>query len=1240
MQWSEEQKRVIDTRDADLLVSAAAGSGKTAVLVERIIRRILQDGVSLEELIVMTFTKAAAAEMRERIESALRKTLEENPRNSHVRMQLAILPRARIATIDSICQGLIRQYYQYLDIDPGFRVADEGELKVIRADILQEMLEDQYQKADPAFMDLADTFLEKNSDQNIPDLIGKLYDYSRSQSFPERYLDERLQECLKEAEGAYADSLWYRSFLSEVRETMTDYQDLLSTGIRLCEEEPGLEKSRDCLEECLALSERILSAAVSYHDLYEAVQNVSFQRWSSGSKKLAPDPQKVQRAKEIREHFKSYVTKELRDSLLVLEPQEFERSLAGSAGISHTLLDLTKEFSRRFEKARRDANIVDFSDMEHLALKLLYTQDGEDLRPSGVADTLARQLKEIMIDEYQDSNAVQDALLAALSAERFGRPDIFMVGDVKQSIYRFRMADPHIFLEKYNTFTDTGSRIRIELNRNFRSRPEVVDSVNAVFDRIMRKELGGVEYDEAARLSAGAAYPENSSVNASGERISACRTEILIADTTVPDGSEPAESAREGEEEENAGAEELEYRMIASRIREMTADRSPEKRFYVTERNGEIQTLRPCRYGDIAILVRAARNHTDKLEEILREYGIPASRSRTEGYFSAIEVETVLSLLACIDNPHQDIPLTAVMRSPMFGFSDDELSLIRASYRDAGKQTDPEQDALRERMLHTPDFWDAVRTAAKPGTKAEGFVGMLDEFRQISGVLPVHSLLSRIYTETGYYQYVSAMPYGDIRRKNLDMLLEKAESYSSTGLHGIFNFTRYVEALKDNRFDYGEAPGDMDQGDSVTIMTIHGSKGLEFPVVFLARTLSRSSGREKNDHILIDSEFGTGTDYVDLAENVRYPGLKKAVIAMKAQKEDIGEQLRLLYVAMTRAREKLIITGAKAGTKTQNVRDWISELADTGRILENASESGNKLPTRVIIKYNQYLKWILLAAGARTDLMDIHVTDRDELAREEIRERREESDVFRRIDAIRSGDPKASAAHSRYALELEKIFSAQYAHEAETRIKPKISVSEIKHIEMEAYREAHLREDEEIREGSYPKPGQASAGALRGTAFHRAMELLDYRDGYEENLKYLETCGLMKPEELELLDRSAVRTFLESDLGIRMAEAFREGRLHREQHFMAGIPAGELIPGQASEELQLLQGIIDAYIEEKDGTITLIDYKTDRVSGEDELAGLYRAQLELYKRALEQLTQKRVGGMILYSTFLKRQIML
>ncbi len=1323
--WSEEQKKVIAARGSDILVSAAAGSGKTAVLVERILRRITEDGVSLEELIVMTFTRAAAAEMRERIEKALRERLEKDPQNQAVRLQLAILPRARISTIDSICQGLIRQYYQYLEIDPGFRVADEGELKVIRADLLEELLTEKYEEADPDFMRLADTFSKRGNDQSISALIAKLYDFSQSQVFPESYLKAQLEESSREAEGEYLGSLWFREALDDIHTTVREYQELFTYAVNLCNEPDGPAKYLSDIEACDPAAESIL-AADSYEELYRAVTAISFGKLSTIRKTDPCDPVKKELVKSVRNEFKDYVTKTLKSNYLILPPELFRQTVMGGALVNRTFLKLTLEFLGRFEQKKRESNIVDFSDMEHLALKLLYVdRDGVPV-PSETADSIAQQLKEIMIDEYQDSNAVQEALLNALSAERFGRPDVFMVGDVKQSIYRFRQADPHIFIEKYNRYRVPGSGTLIELNSNYRSRTEVVDSVNAVFGRIMRREIGGVEYDNAARLKPKASYPENRKFLEDGTEVTACTTEILIADSTEDAAAAQGSAAGAGsaanaesvagigsaagkssgagagsaagagaEEQEELKAEELEYRMIAGRIRELLSSRDPEKRFRVTDK--KLGTLRPVRPGDITVLMRAAKGHAEKLVEILTRNGIPARYDNSSGYFTADEVEKVMAFLDIIDNPHQDIPLTTVLRSPMFGFSDDELSLIHAEYRDylssipieaAGasgmlftggpeaeggpeEEDDPEEQfapagrAASFNEKRKPDFWDAVQYCAAGNEKLRGFLEKLREYRELSAVLPVHELLGRIYTDTGYYHYVSAMPGGSSRVKNLDMLLERSENYGSTGLHGLFNFARYVEALKKNDFDYGEAGPDTDNEDCVCVRTIHSSKGLEYPVVFLARTAAKTRNSDKEEGIVIDEALGVGADYLDPESNIRYPGLKKMIIRQKNKKEDLGESLRLLYVAMTRAKEKLIITGTRSSKKDADAKDQVRDLGISGDLLAAASSSGDKLPVRRITEFSKFLDWILLAAGTDRDALDIRVLDREEILKESPAEIRENEEIFSRLEEIRSGKAPVSETGTRFEKELLKIFEAQYAHLEETLLKPKISVSEIKHAEIEHLQEQKKAEADyddispladqaalefedpsarKLPSGAFTAQGRAGTavpeGARRGTAFHRAMELYPYLDSFEEDLAEIRSCGRMLPAELDILDVPALRVFASSGLHDRMKAAFHEGRLRREQHFMAGIPAKELISAQESDEFQILQGIIDAYIEEADGSITLIDYKTDRNVSDEELKALYRVQLELYSRALEQLTGKTVGQRIIYSTFLKKELML
>lgn len=1319
--WNEEQKKVIETRNADILVSAAAGSGKTAVLVERITRLICDEGVSFDELIVMTFTKAAAQEMRERVERAMRDRLAEDPGNTHIRTQLAAIARARISTIDSICQTIIKQYYQYLDIDPNFRVADEGELKIMRKDIIAELLEEKYEEADEAFMVLADSFVKKEDDSSIEELIMKLFYAADNKTSPERFLEELKKEAVRETDGDYEASAWFKYFISYVNEAMEDYLELFEAAKDICVEADGPAKYIKDIELREQLINKI-SGADTYEILYKELSEAAFPKISIITAKDNVDPVKKAAVKNILDSLKKFIN-QLNEKVTVLTPELLKTVISESAAVNKTVTELTAEFLKRYKAAKREANIIDFGDMEHYAVELLYEESDGKLKFSSIADELSRQLKEIMIDEYQDSNGVQDAILKALSAERFGRPDIFMVGDVKQSIYRFRKADPKVFTEKYDSFTAAGEHIKIELNSNYRSRKEVVDSVNAVFDKIMRRELGGVEYDEAARLNAGASYVDNVFINESGEAVSACRSEIMLLDASASaeeddekfekllvSGEDAGEDA-----DEDTKAKELEFIMIAERIGELVNKQDPDKSYKVQDKSG---VLRPAKYSDIAILMRNLKSNADMLAEVLEANNIPAVYDKKQGYFDTPELKLSIALLNIIDNPHQDIALAAVMRSPLFGFSDDELAYIRAAYveykqeqtkavievpaaAEAGDSAEvfgqlsfdfgldevalPELKAENaERLTDKPefdlkeesrdDYLNAVRYAAINNDKARQFIQELDHFRSLAEVLPVNRLLERIFDESGYYNYVSAMPLGTVRRRNLDKLIVMAENYAGTGMRGLYNFIRYLEAMLEADIDDGGADNTEADTDSVRIVTIHGSKGLEYPIVFLARCSDGDSDKDKNV-IAADDELGIASDYTDLEVGIRYPSLKKTVIKLKNKEEDKGESLRLLYVAMTRAKEKLIITGNKNGTKKQSTEERIQETADYGDIIYAASNNRGKLPKRMISEAKSYLELILLAAGNDVRDYELSFFNRETLVDRKLAGLYKELEAYGRTSAIdarlEDGEPSERSAY------LAELFEKRYGHEAETKLKPKLSVSDIKHSFYENAEETELDDgaetelgwerklaentggsaasergtamgnaswqeetDKTVRAEETLEKQTKSKGAGRGTIFHRAMELLDYSLDAEENLQYLSKCGKMSESELKLLDKKAVRAFLGTELADRMRKAFSENRLHREQHFMVGIPARKLMAEQDSDELQLLQGIIDAYIEECDGSITLIDYKTDRLMDEEEFKARYAIQLELYASALTQLTGRPVTQKMIYSTFMNKQIML
>ena len=1318
--WNEEQKKVIETRNADILVSAAAGSGKTAVLVERITRLICDEGVSFDELIVMTFTKAAAQEMRERVERAMRDRLAEDPGNTHIRTQLAAIARARISTIDSICQTLIKQYYQYLDIDPNFRVADEGELKIMRKDIIAELLEEKYEEADEAFMVLADSFVKKEDDSSIEELIMKLFYAADNKTSPESFLEELKKEAVRETDGDYEASAWFKYFISYVNEAMEDYLELFEAAKDICVEADGPAKYIKDIELREQLINKI-SGADTYETLYKALGEATFPKISTITAKDNVDPVKKAAVKNILDSLKKLIN-QLNEKVTVLTPELLKTVISESAAVNKTVTELTAEFLKRYKAAKREANIIDFGDMEHYAVELLYEEHEGRMCFSGIADELSRQLKEIMIDEYQDSNGVQDAILKALSAERFGRPDIFMVGDVKQSIYRFRKADPKVFTEKYDSFTAAGEHIKIELNSNYRSRKEVVDSVNAVFDKIMRRELGGVEYDEAARLNAGASYVDNVLINESGEAVSACRSEIMILDASASaeeDDEKLEKLLVSGEDagedaDEDTKAKELEFIMIAERIGELVNKQEPDKSYKVQDKSG---VLRPAKYSDIAILMRNLKSNADMLAEVLEANNIPAVYDKKQGYFDTPELKLSIALLNIIDNPHQDIALAAVMRSPLFGFSDDELAYIKAAYEEykqkqseavievpaaaeAGDYAEgfgqlsfdfgldeaaqPELRVDVERLTDKPefdlkaesrdDYLNAVRYAALNNDKVRQFTEELDHFRNLAEVLSVNRLLERIFDESGYYNYVSAMPLGTVRRRNLDKLIVMAENYAGTGMRGLYNFIRYLEAMLEADVDDGGADNTEADTDSVRIVTIHGSKGLEYPIVFLARCSDGDSDKDKSV-IAADDELGIASDYTDLEVGIRYPSLKKTVIKLKNKEEDKGESLRLLYVAMTRAKEKLIITGNKNGTKKQSTEERIQETADYGDMIYAASNNRGKLPKRMISEAKSYLELILLAAGNDVRDYELSFFNRESLMGRKLAKLNNELEAYGRTSVI---DARLEEAEpSERSSYLAELFEKRYGHEAETKLKPKLSVSDIKHSFYENAEEAELDDGAETELGwerklaentggsSVSERGTAmgnaswqgttdetvkaeaalekqakSKGAGRGTIFHRAMELLDYSLDAEENLQYLSKCGKMSESELKLLDKNAVRAFFGTELADRMRKAFSEKRLYREQHFMVGIPARKLIAEQDSDELQLLQGIIDAYIEESDGSITLIDYKTDRLKGTEEFKARYGIQLELYASALTQLTGKPVTQKMIYSTFMNKQIML
>ncbi len=1222
--WTKEQKAVIESRNRNLLVSAAAGSGKTAVLVERIIRMITEgkEPLRIDQLLVMTFTKAAADEMRERVLRAVDQKLMENPDNAHLQMQAAMIPYAQITTIDSFCLGLIREHYNKLDMDPAFRVGDEGELILLRADVMKEMLEDCYESGDPLFEQFVETYATGKSDRGIEDAIMQVFTFSQSNPWPEDWFDRCRQELITCDMGHIMDTAWMRFLMEDVRLQLSELVSQLKAAVETCEEENGPEAYLPMLANDLKMLNR-LRQAEDYAVLNEQLKAVAFDRLAAIRNKNI-DQDKKNFVTAIRDRVKKAVGK-LLDLYCFESPDEVLSDIRGTREAVTTLLGLAEEYFRRYQEKKNEKNLVDFNDLEHYALKILLNREDGGPVPSNVADDLSSQFEEILVDEYQDSNDVQEALINSISRERFGSPNVFMVGDVKQSIYQFRLARPQLFLEKYESYSrEEGSYQKIELHQNFRSRNEVLKGINEVFYQIMTKNLGNIQYTQDTALHPGAEFP--SSDGKAGEK-----PELLMIHAEGDILKQLDETAAD------FTSRELEAKVIAAKIRELT---DPVSGLLIWDKKlGDRGSYRRAGYKDMVILLRSLSGWAEDFVSVLMNEGIPACAERKTGYFTAMEVETVLSMLSIIDNPMQDIPLAAVLKSPMGGVADEELAHIMAVFKKTVKKGQDRgvygacKHYLEECRLHKdPDHPELVK-------KLEDFSQMLAGYRKKAAFLSIHELLYDLYEGTGYYDYVSAMPAGEVRRANLSMLVEKASAYERTSYTGLFHFIRYIENLKKYDTDFGEASLAGEE-NTVRVMSIHKSKGLEFPVVFLAGMGKKFNKQDAYGKILIDPDLGIGTDYLNLESRVKAPTLKKHVLKRKMELGAMGEELRVLYVAMTRAKEKLVMTGID-----RYLDKKLERFCDIPRI-------GGQIPFTILSAADSYLDWMLMSLSGKYTLTGSPAEEGQDTGSLIVKECMVSGLVGREIErqaekkltkeSLLALDTGRVYDHA-FAADLKDAFQFRYPFAADIGLHTKLSVSELK-------KQGQFTDEEESEflptipaflreEGKEEK----NRGAFRGTAYHRILELLDFgkvRTGDDLHAAILNIGRdqRMDEESISLLSEELLLSFIDSSLGRRMADAQVEGRLKKEQQFVIGIPARDMDVGD-SDELILVQGIIDAYMEEPGGLV-LIDYKTDYIRPGDEqvLIDRYQVQMNYYKRALEQITGKAVKEKIIYSLTLKKEV--
>lgn len=1215
VKWTKEQQKVIELRNRNILVSAAAGSGKTAVLVERIIQMLTDEEhpMDVDRLLIVTFTEAAASEMKERIRSAIETALEVNPGNAHLQRQSTLIHSAQITTIHSFCLSVIREHFHLIDMDPGFRIAEEGELRLLKQDVLSELLEECYVNQEERFMELVEKLGSGKNDKKLEGMILQLYEYSRSYPQPQKWLEHcvnQYAECetyLKQ-EGTGEEPVFLRRALDWAQKYIEDLVELADQCIRICEEPDGPYMYAPMLEEDRIILDKLAGAA-DFEELYERLSDI---KWKALSRKKdeSVDSEKRTQVQDIRKQIKDLIG-ELGKTYFYETPEELLLDMANAKGTMEILAELVNRFAIMFADQKQRKHLIDYNDMEQFALQILTEEKEGELIPSQTAREYQEQFYEVMIDEYQDSNLIQEAILTSVSTVSREKYNIFMVGDVKQSIYRFRLSRPELFMEKYDSYSSEDSEMqKIDLHKNFRSRPEVLDGVNYIFRQIMRRDLGGIVYDEQAALYPGAEFEPV--IGADGK--SAYEMELLLVDAQ--------KTGNEFELSDNN--KQLEVRVIAKRIKELLRTAK------VTDKaSGQ---LRPAEYRDIVILMRSVKGWADVVSSILAEEGIPAYIGSTEGYFGTYEISVLLDYLQLLDNQRQDLPLAAVLASPFVGLNPQQLAEIRLAAKEGFFYKAAEGLAQRAGEEEEKEEKDSL------AYKLRAFYLQLTHFREMVPYTAIHELLQKIIEETGFSLYVAAMPGGERRIANVEMLVEKAAAFEGTSYKGLFNFIRYIEQLQKYDVDYGEANIADEQENTVRIMSIHKSKGLEFPIVFVAGMGKKFNTTDITGSVIIHPEWGVGLDAVDLQRRTKIPTFLKKTIQQEIKLENLGEELRVLYVALTRAKEKLILVGCPS-------QKQLKEVSEDGMLCQKAvgRADGEVLPFYTLIGANSYLHWVVPALMGEDAPVHCRIIGRTEMEEEEEIEQR--SELLARDVLEHWATGTVYDAKLREHLEVQSQYHYPYAEEQ--KLKLKFTVSELK-------KRAYLQE--ESGETVYEEPEvvplipqflqeeEVLTGASRGSAYHKLLELLNYELSYDENsltamMEELQKERKLSDEMVQCIRKADILRFLNSDSGRRMQAAAKRKQLSKEQPFVLGIDAKEIYPYIKGDERILVQGIIDVYFEE-DGELVVLDYKTDNVRSAKELRDRYHAQLDYYAQALEQLLQKKVKEKIIYSFTLGEEIII
>lgn len=1209
--WTDAQWQAIWAKGQDTLVSAAAGSGKTAVLINRMIEKVIDttNPIDVDQLLVVTFTNASAAEMRQRMASALEEAIEKDPTSKHLRRQLSLINKAQISTLHSFCLNIIRQYNYLLDIDPGFRIANDTEAALLRDDTMAEILEEAYAVENPQqIYQLVDAFTSDRDDQAIEILISQLFEMSRVNPEPDQWLNH--------LPAAYDVS--DINTIDELAITATIKQSILlniDAAIHLIQEMHQVALKPDGPDAFGATTEKDLTKLTTGRVLVEtgswseAAAFFATHKWDrlASQKKDSCDESLKELAKSKREQAKKIID----DSVKVYFQRPEEKlieEIAVMKPLIQTLVELTQQFSDRYAFAKAEKGLIDFSDLEHFALNILTE---ENLQPSEVAKEYQRKFAEVLVDEYQDTNRLQETILQLIKTGDSHDGNMFMVGDVKQSIYRFRLAEPTLFLNKYLLYKDQPEQfgLKIDLNANFRSRAEVLDGTNYIFKQIMGKTVGEIDYDDEASLKSSAPYPDQ---------------EVPITLAVIhEEEKEEVEQSEEQEELEEMKKSQQEARFIIAEIQHLMNSGQLVYDAFKKDENGE-PFSRPLEYRDIVILMRSMTWSSDFVEEF-KLAGIPLYAELSRGYFEAIEVMVMMNTLRVIDNPYQDIPLVSVLRSPFIGLAENDLSKIRLADPKA-----PFYDALKKFVSEEQSITQEV------AEKLQRFLFMLEDWRDMARRGSLADLIWQVYLDTNYYEMVGAMVNGKQRQANLRVLHDRAISYEKTSFRGLFRFLRFIDRMRLRGDDLGTAKAVSQSENVVRVMTIHSSKGLEFPYVFAAGMGRPFNRMDFNQSYLFDPEFGLAVKMIDPEKRIQYTSLPYLAMKEKKLLEMKAEEMRILYVAMTRAKEKLYLVGS--------VKDWL-KTKDRWEEALNLPK-GEPLPDHQRAKANSYFDWIGPAVARHPDyLRDVltgEMIESSEPSKWSIKVIERDLLTTQTQEEEKLVETPTIEENEDFSMVIENTLGYQYPFASSTIKKSKTSVSEMKRLKLlESLEEPEFEWaptpiKEEVKEGRRPKflQKQEMTGAEKGTAVHAVMEHIP-QQGFESEgavNQFIETLvkrQLITEKEAQAVSAKDILLFLDSEIGHQFRTA---PILYRELPFTKAVV-------DQQNDTQLIQGIVDCLYQTTEGDWIILDYKTDRVTGsmktteglEKELKRRYAIQLNTYKGAVEAILQITISHSVIYA---------